>query len=1733
MMPRMYKIITLFAILLSLSLLAFAGEVRQSIQKADFDTQNSGFFVNGNLIERPNIDQLTGIFGLEDNGQNWVTEQVKGSKRHFVISFNKPVTIGTLITPQYLGTEKIPLKELDGKFVSILKSDAAFPCDPNDNNQWVLLPAGMVKYLPIPINTRAIRFSDISAESLGRNYLGLFDEGRKSTFGEAFCLAERYYNGADVGRILGTQTGTATIGFRNDENIAGIVVFAQNTTSITVSALRPNIKSAPEAVVKDDASWTPARIGVMGKTASYSPDDPLVTKGLRVVGSRMTHIIPLIALENGKNSPALMPKLPFAINYEMPQDGFVAINIYDKENKLVKRLISETARDKGKASEGWDLTDENDGIIPPGEYTWKGITRPEFNITYMMTAYNAGVPAWNAPAPAQGGGGWLADHAPGISVATFDNKMWIISPCAESGDSMIATDLEGNKLWGSGFIFGFDGPHAITADERFGYALTTQGIFRIDSTDSYKNRMIFKSPNPSLPGFPWAVTEGIIDSGPNGIAVNGDKMYVAINAPEPSWLRSAFSSNDMDPDMSQPYVFLKKGGGSRKQREDKNYAWGEYDELMKYYSTFFTEKTPSDTPTMANYPIPHEKQSVFGDAPKAGQLSGSLINAFKTPQTIGTIIVPDASIRVFKLKEQYTMADFFEVDMPSVGMLGDIFGDGGGMLGPNLEEAWDELKVIGRAGNVGIVLAPEGGYKTAALRYQTDRLKYSLVTARRFTNVEADAKLVGTHGAKTNNTNGITITTDYPFNQHINGAIAIVWQEEQKELRGLMLFDPPVSTKQWTPVKFAVDQFVGPAGIDPEATLENDSMWRHVTNFENDKADILNVDFGELVTTKALRIRLLDSCSYRAFDRAEPGYYSGFSRIIALKYMGSDPKGLATEMPQRIVEFTMPSADDNESQMVITNNIPLTNPIAVQFGPDNKLYAISDGNIVTVPLDGTGSKIIVNSDEFVSAYGLAIDNAGNFYVTDNGAGQQIIKVYDKSGKFVKTIGKPGGPKPGAWDPHYLVNPAGIAVDKNNKIWVADYTYTPKRFQIFNQNGVAEKSFLGPTQYGGGGYMDTKDRNHLYYQGMKFTLDWDKYNWELTSLLGIPVEITLYYEGFRYLTTGLYAGSIQPGVNLVFEKDNKAIPVLFFGKLEDWFAMNSDNPEIVKKFATEDSVTTIILWSDNNADGKAQIEEVQYTSFASMKDKNGVSLPHNGRFNIGEDMTLYYAGARTKPKSFDKNTGIVQYDLNNFEVYNTFVQDYNYGSAPSTGIIGDADGRIFTVGTRLIKENGQETVWDWYNRYAVHGGFYNAPWGQNRPAGVRQQEHSPIAHFKSYGEEYYVTNSDCGEFYVYTADGMFLGCIVGGPIGYGQLQWNVPEWENGKTNLNDLRVGQEHYQGHVAAPDDKQVYAIAGHNHMSVLKIDGFESIIRMEGKINITDKDLTKTAEWKDQMSAIQHSQTEVKIARMPLVSSQANISGGFDEWPDIFSTINRKIEYGLNLNTETITAEGAVAYDAENLYLAIRSVGNLKNSSADPLMLFKSGEAAEFTLGLNPDADPNRTQPVLGDIRILISVIDGKPTAVLYKPVDPTAPTETQKEFSSPVGRVWMDRVEVIKDAKIGIGRETVYQKESARTIQYSVMRPADMWHIEIAIPWKSLGFSAPKPFSILRGDFGILNGDANGMRTIGRQYWSGKTQTVISDIPSESRLNPSLWGEIHTLVGDKDTDIGNEMPDSMLFPF
>jgi len=1683
-----------------------AAELAFAATSEDLDLPHCQAFVNGKeqgAASREALEAKLGLRPVVPKMAVWDTGAGIGRDRAFRIAFTKALPLGAICTPDYTGGVATPTLSLPttGTCISYLKPTAEFPGDVTKDDQWLTLPSGVLKTLPPGVKTRALR---LTVRNRG-------EENLPTVMGFLLLFTERYYSALNIGGVKRTLVKKKPEGWvgtwRELLPVSGLVLLDCNT-SAEASLLKA--KTTEHPLIAPTTAWQSLPL------IHYAPapliarfDAPMLTRAIRLTGGvlewrmQINTVLPLVNLGDNPNIPTLVPPPPpFAIHYTMPMDGFVALDIHDrKTGQRIRRMVAEVERGKGPNQESWDLKDDAGTLVPPGEYEWRAVARPPFKLTYEMSVYNAGQPAWWAPPPGKGGGGWLADHTPPYCVAAMGDTVWLGAQCTESGHVAVVTDLDGNKLWGrQALSWGFSGPDSIAVDGRYGYLLNDALIMRVDPKDNYKEKTIWEYKHTDeLPGNGMYAQPGHC-----GAAAKGDKLYVAFNAPPESWLRPSFRAETIDSTKCLPLIRLQKGNGHRSSR-DPIYLESEYDELMRLYAAFLTDHTPTQTSTMPDTFIPSSTQAFFGDAPDTGPLTGSLTVTFTKPIDVGSILLSDGGAAVYALKPGAKMTDA-EPDAAEADPLGRGGGDDGHPAADAFsEDTWIPLTRQGKAGRPGLALAPEGGLKTEALRFKAKRVTFSLVMAHRLEDIAPLADRVLGEGAVTP-LGGWQVARE--LNQSISSlhpaTMALVWKTPVT-LRGVSFYNPSIAT-------LAVDYWTGPATGDPSAALNDASQWKEAGVLHQEiftgqyfpqKATLRSCDFGELVTTRAVRLRALSQ------ELIDGKNIAGFQAVMAYRSLGGDATTLPRIFPERITEFQLPGADGEG--MKILREIPFPKPSNLAFGPEGALYAISKGQVVTVPLtEGERSRVVLPREAVGEPFAITLDADGLLYVTDNTT--KTIKVFNsKTGEAVRSLLKAGGQHVGPWDQERVDAPTGVAIDSAGKLWLMDNTYQPKRVMRMTRTGQIEKVFLGPTRYGGGGWLDEKDKTTLIYNGMKFKLDWTTRTSTLDAIMfrpGDPHSIAasnperiIYYKGKRYVVGEASGdGKGTNGVSVICREEHGiATPMAAAGLLASWGDVET-NPELRNAFGNINRDKMSFVWSDLNGDGKVQANEVQVTADVRFG-------PYGLFTRVGEDLAFIFVepyrwGLRIKPVEI-RPDGVPVYDLKTVEKLPRFDQQ-NWETE---------DGRCLVIWDRLLAPDGKTPLWEYEDKYAVFAGYYISGWGYDRPAGKLNAEQTVFGHFslpdaQGKMEEYFVTNSDQGDWFVFTGDGVLLGCIFGGPTGYGKRQWTMPEWEPGKVDLTDLRLGQEHYQGCVVRADDGKVYAVAGHNHVSLVRVDGLEQLQRLSGAFTVTAQDQASTRDWEVQKAAIERLQAEPKIARL-VYTQGINTDGALDDWPDeLFFNVHEYIKQNLGVWTPIVHSQAALACDENNLYIAARvtDTSPLKNSATDPKLLFKGGDALDVWLGLDTKADPARKAPAPGDVRILIAMLKGQPVAEIFRYNVPGADPVRGQRYKSPVAETYIDVVETLDDANV------------------ELKKTEDGWTAEVAIPWKALGVPPFQVGDMIRGDVGVLESDENGMRTIERLYWSGKSQIVVCDTPSEARISPILWGDFKVMSADTTMKFGPE---------
>ena len=165
----------------------------------------------------------------------------------------------------------------------------------------------------------------------------------------------------------------------------------------------------------------------------------------------------------------------------------------------------------------------------------------------------SGNPPWLIPGPAGGNtGSWLSDHAAPIDVMAMGDKMFISALMAESGNGILACDLDGKKFWG---VDRFGGPQGLSYA---GYLAQTGGkvytagtgwgayigITEIDP-NTFASRGTFIrldfGNGDAAPGGGWG-SEGL-----SGMAARDGKLYLTFNHPLLSWTaRSGINTAKVD-----------------------------------------------------------------------------------------------------------------------------------------------------------------------------------------------------------------------------------------------------------------------------------------------------------------------------------------------------------------------------------------------------------------------------------------------------------------------------------------------------------------------------------------------------------------------------------------------------------------------------------------------------------------------------------------------------------------------------------------------------------------------------------------------------------------------------------------------------------------------------------------------------------------------------------------------------------------------------------------------------------------------------------------------------------------------------------------------------------------------------------------------------------------------------------------------------------------------------------
>jgi hypothetical protein len=790
---------------------------------------------------------------------------------------------------------------------------------------------------------------------------------------------------------------------------------------------------------------------------------------------------------------------------------------------------------------------------------------------------------------------------------------------------------------------------------------------------------------------------------------------------------------------------------------------------------------------------------------------------------------------------------------------------------------------------------------------------------------------------------------------------------------------------------------------------------------------------------------------------------------------------------------------DSQSKNV-TGQAPAQDVRGLNYDSSGRLYALIGNRLQVSDAGQTGPSItwhtVIDHDlEDPQQLCFGLDNT--IYITDRGGSHQV-KVFSSDGKLVRAIGTPGKPSVGPYNPDHMNNPDGVAVTEDGSVWVAEYDIYPKRVSVWSRDGKLERAFYGPWKYGGGGEIDYTDPSRYFLDGMEFHLDWDAGTSTLKNVYfrldqstvppitkfsgGFP-QTPIYAHGHRYLTDSFNTDPIRGfPVSYLWEmKGDAAIPVAAVGQVGNWDILKTDAFKAVLPPGADPADARhnpfIFVWSDRNGDGKVQPDELT--------------------FRPGQ------AGFIT-----------VQRDLSFITTMGDCFRPTNIGADGAPSYDASKDVKLTTAGQLALSDGGGQVLEDGAHRLVLTtapkpfgpdsvGGTldgkpawsYPSLWPGLHPSHVAPEPDFPgelIGTTRVLGFPFALKSApdislwaiagNMGSIYVFTTDGLFVTTLFEDGR---HADWAMPIAERG-MDVTHNSVGSENFGLMMMQVPDGKIYVSTW---CSLVQIDGLETTHRLpDATIDVSAEQLAAARDfqiadeaWRQEVRGSDSLTVKIRPNPPTLDPSLADWSDA--QWVTLDSRRTQEGKFGSVADTAT----AAMAVSGDRLYAVFKTADTklLRNTIDDPALMFKGGGALDIAIGTDPAANPNRTAPVAGDLRLLVSVNAGKPIAMLYRPV--ASGSGQPKEFRSPGRVVTMDRVEDVSSM-----------------VQLSDDGKGDY---EVSIPLQALNLS-PKPGLALKGDIGVLRG--NGFETLQRVYWHNKATGLTADIPGEAQLTPLLWGTL-----------------------
>ncbi len=593
----------------------------------------------------------------------------------------------------------------------------------------------------------------------------------------------------------------------------------------------------------------------------------------------------------------------------------------------------------------------------------------------------------------------------------------------------------------------------------------------------------------------------------------------------------------------------------------------------------------------------------------------------------------------------------------------------------------------------------------------------------------------------------------------------------------------------------------------------------------------------------------------------------------------------------------------------IAGSTNLDDPRGLAFDPKGNVLALSGTRLCRLPVLSTAEGPAprnatppITTDQILILDGLedpqlvTLDQAGNIYISDRGVSHQV-KVFSSDGKFLRAIGHPGPPKAGPYDPLHMNNPAGLTIDSNSHLWVAESDFQPKRVSVWTLDGQFVNAFYGPAEYGGGGTLDPADKTRFYFHGMQFALDWKTGTDKIVSVFHRPApsdlilpsgsgvngmpETPIYIDRRRYFTNCFNSNpTIGASIAMVWlDRDGIAVPVAAMGRANGWKLLKTEPFKSRWPAGTDPDGDmrknqTFFIWSDLNGDGQLQPDELQMrranvggitvlpdlSFIAARIDEKIVKLAPGHSRIAASPSTHSIRRKRSPPAQSPTSSGGDQGALASDGWTITTVAPKPF--APQS------IGGVFQGNARWSYPNL------WPGLHASHEAA--VPDRPGELIGVTRLLGDFVNPRNSDSGPLFAVNGNMGNMYLFTSDGLFVATLFH-DARQGR-SWAMPLAER-NMRLNDLTLHDENFWPSITQTSDGSIYLVDG-GRTSLVRIDGLGTIRRFpDSALSLTDAQLKSAQAWTLSHEAARQKEEGAHLLHVAIRSTPPAVDGKLDDW--------------------------------------------------------------------------------------------------------------------------------------------------------------------------------------------------------------------------------------------------------------